>query len=174
MSIIARVQPDVVTYGFTTASFFEGPTGAEALRDRMAALVPCPIVLPSLAIVQALSLLKARRLSVVTPYPAWNNDVLSSFLEQCSFELLNLAGDEREDRSSFPLWGQDPSEAFSRILEHACTQADVVLLPCTAWRTFEVAAELQQRLGMPVVTANQATSWAISRALGLTDAHPWA
>lgn len=173
MSVIARVQPDVVSYGFTTASFFDGRAGAEALRDRMAALVPCPVVLPSLAILQALALLKAQRLSVVTPYPAWNNEVLTSFLEHCGFELLNLAGDDRVDCNSIPLWSQAPDAAARRVLEHARVQADVVLLPCTAWRTFEVATELQQRLGIPVVTANQATSWAIGREVGLSDAHPW-
>lgn len=38
------------------------------------------------------------------------------------------------------------------------------------WRALEAAAELERRLGIPVVTANQATIWAAFRALGMR--HP--
>jgi len=173
INILKRINSDVITYGFTTASFFEGSCGTKALRQRMVDQSACPVVLPSLAILDALESLGARRLSVVTPYPVWNTEVLRGFLEGAGFEITNFAGDERPDPHTSPLWNQSPRSAFERVLENARTDADVVLLPCTAWRTFEIAKDLQTQLGIPVVTANQATSWSISRTLRLSDQNPW-
>jgi maleate isomerase len=171
--ILRRVNPDVITYGFTTASFFKGVRAAKELCQRMADRSECPIVLPSLAILETLDFLAVNQLSVVTPYPTWNNEVLRSFLEGAGFEIVNFAGDERPDVHTSPLWNQSPRMAFERVLENASTDADVVLLPCTAWRTLEVPKNLQAQLKLPVITANQATCWSISRALQLTEQNPW-
>jgi maleate isomerase len=40
------------------------------------------------------------------------------------------------------------------------------------WRALEAAGELERRLGIPVVTANQATIWATLRALGVNQPIP--
>ncbi len=47
-------------------------------------------------------------------------------------------------------------------------EADALLCSCTAWRSVEAVAELERRLGKPVVTSNQASIWMSFRALGLT------
>ena len=45
--------------------------------------------------------------------------------------------------------------------------ADAVVLTANVWRTLEVIEPLEQDLGKPVITANQATIWAALRILGV-------
>lgn len=44
-------------------------------------------------------------------------------------------------------------------------EADAVFVSCTALPTYDVVAPLEQALGKPIVTANQATMWAALRAV---------
>ena len=46
-------------------------------------------------------------------------------------------------------------------------EADALLCSCTAWRSLEAADRIEQQLGKPVITSNQATIWAAFRAIGL-------
>ena len=40
-----------------------------------------------------------------------------------------------------------------------------LLCSCTDWRSLELVERLEQRLGIPVVSANQATIWLVAREL---------
>lgn len=166
-ALLARIRPDVLTYGFTTASFFEKRAGALQLRERLEEQCGCPVVLPSLAIVERLAELSAWRLSVVTPYPSWNNEVLRAFLEDAGLKVAHLAGDSRPAPQSPPLWTQTPREVYEHVMRHADRRADAVLLPCTAWRALEAAPRLLAELEVPIITANQATVVSIMRAARL-------
>lgn len=46
------------------------------------------------------------------------------------------------------------------------SKADVLFLSCTNLHTFELLDELEQRLGLPVISSNQALFW---HALQLTN-----
>ena len=64
---------------------------------------------------------------------------------------------------------QDP-ETIVDFGSRVCRDdADVLFCPCTGWRAFEAAPELEQRLGKPVVTAVQATAWRVFRKAGITE-----
>ena len=39
-------------------------------------------------------------------------------------------------------------------------------MSCTSWNAFSVADQVEQAIGKPVVTSNQATIWATFRKLG--------
>src|SRR3546814_19666242 len=48
-------------------------------------------------------------------------------------------------------------------------QADALFISCTALRACEVVAAIEERIGRPVVTANQAMIWGTLRAAGHVD-----
>ncbi|WP_066416779.1 maleate cis-trans isomerase family protein [Bordetella ansorpii] len=166
-ALLARIRPDALAYGFTTASFFEQRAGAMQLRGRLQEEAGCPVVLPSLAILDRLTELSAWRVSVITPYPSWNNEVLHAFLEDAGTKVMNLVGDTRPAPQSPPLWTQTPREIFEHVMRHADRRADAVLLPCTAWRAREAVPYLLAELAVPVITANQATILSLMRAAHL-------
>jgi maleate isomerase/arylmalonate decarboxylase len=47
--------------------------------------------------------------------------------------------------------------------------SDAILITCTDFPTLPLIAQLEREFGVPVVTSNQATFWAMLRAAGVDD-----
>jgi len=137
-----------------------------ALIEREAG-VPAVATAPS--VVEALRFLGARRVSVATPYPDWNNQRLRAYLEAQGFEVLNVDGEPKAAAAGNQGINDQSPESVVEFAARACRpEADALLCSCTAWRSVEAADALEQRTGKPVVTSNQATIWTALRALGIT------
>jgi maleate isomerase len=119
-------------------------------------------------VVEALRSFGARRVSVATPYPDWNNKQLRAYLEALGFEVLNVEGEPVAAASGNQgINDRDPEEVVAFASKVCRPEADVLLCSCTAWRSVEAVGELERRTGKPVVTSNQASIWAAFRALAL-------
>lgn len=110
----------------------------------------------------------AKKVSIATSYPKWNNDKLREYFTAAGFETLNVDGDPIASQSENQgINDQDPE----RILEFAAyvcdPEADVLFCSCTAWRSMEAADRLEQTTGKPVVASNQAAVWKTFKTLGL-------
>ena len=57
---------------------------------------------------------------------------------------------------------------MTATLQADIAAADAVFVSCTALPALDVVAELEARLGKPVVTANQAALWMMRHFAGLT------
>src|SRR5438445_859946 len=165
---LATANVDVIAYGCTTGSFYRGPGYDREMLDTIQKTAGVPAVAAAPAVVEALRHFGARRVSVATPYPDWNNARLRAYLEACGFEVLNVEGEPRAARSGNQgINDQDPQDVVAFALRACRPEADALLCSCTAWRSVEAVAELERRTGKPVVTSNQASIWAAFRALGL-------
>ncbi|MBA7691443.1 Maleate isomerase [subsurface metagenome] len=166
---LAMAKVEVIAYGFTTGSFYRGIAYSKQLEERIQKAAGVPGVTPATAIVEALHYFEAKKLSVATPYPEWNNAMLLRYLDEAGFDVLNLEGDPRPASIAIrePMWDQEPESIVDFASKVCLPEADVLLCPCTAWRALEVVEELEQRLGIPVVTANQTAIWATFRKLGI-------
>jgi maleate isomerase len=125
-----------------------------------------PAVATTPSVVEALRAFGARRLSVATPYPEWNNRKLRSYLEAQGFEVLNVDGEPRAAAAGNQGINDQPPDTVVEFAARVCRpEADALLCSCTAWRSVEAVDALERRTGKPVVTSNQATIWAALRAL---------
>ncbi len=88
-------------------------------------------------------------------------------MKETDYEILSFVGDKRplEEASKNYMWHQPPEEIIDYVANNYHPDAECMLCPCTAWRTFEVVDKIEERLGIPVVTANQATIWKVFREL---------
>ena len=60
-----------------------------------------------------------------------------------------------------------------RLARDAYTpQAEALFIPCTDFEAIDLIEVLERDLGVPVVTANQATMWHALRLSGVVDALP--
>lgn len=166
---LATAKVNVIAYGCTTGSFYRGPgwdTEMIALMERAAGV---PAVATSPSVVEALRRFGARRISVATPYPEWNNKQLRAYLEALGFEVLNVEGEPNAARSGNQgINDRDPEEVVAFASRACRPEAEALLCSCTAWRSLEAVEELERRTGRPVVTSNQASIWKAFRTLGLT------
>jgi len=166
---LATANVDVVVYGCTTGSFYKGPGWDTKMLELIQREARVPAVATSPSVVEALRFFGARRLSVATPYPEWNNRRLRAYLEAQGFEVLNVDGEPRAAAAGNQgINDQDP-EAVVEFTSRVCRpEADALLCSCTAWRSVEAIAAIEARTGKPVVSSNQSTIWTALRALGIT------
>jgi maleate isomerase len=167
---LATARVDVIAYGCTTGSFYKGPGWDGEMMELIQRTAGVPAVATSPSVVEALRSFGARRISVATPYPDWNNQRLRTYLEASGFEVLNVDAEPVAASSGNQgINDQDPA-AIVDFASRACwPEADALLCSCTAWRSVEAVDELERRTGKPVVTSNQASIWASLRSLGVTD-----
>ncbi len=165
---LATAKVDVVAYGCTTGSFFKGPGWDREMIELIEREAGVPAVATSPSAVEALRHFGAKKISIASPYPAWNNEKLEEYMVAAGFEVLNVDGEPTAAASGAQgINDQDP-ESVVEFAEKACRdEADVLFCSCTAWRAMEAVEELEKRTGKPVVTSNQATVWAAFRAIGM-------
>ena len=126
--------------------------------------VPAAATSPS--VVQALRFFGAKRISVASPYPDYNNQKLRAYLEAMGFEVLNLEGEPVAAASGNQGINDQEPESVVEFASSICRDdADALLCSCTAWRSLEAVDQLEKRTGKPVVSSNQASIWATYRNL---------
>lgn len=156
---------DVVAFHCTANSTAEGRAGEAKLIHALKQAGASQATTTATAIRCALNSLGARRIVLLTPYSAHVTAEEVSFLGKAGFEVIHARG--------FALKGSDeycttPAEFWrDRAIEAARPEADAYLVSCANISVFPVIAEIEQKLGRPVVTSNQAV---IFHALSLLDA----
>jgi maleate isomerase len=120
------------------------------------------------ALREALSALGAKRLALVTPYPEDLNALLPAFFSAGGFEVVEVTGAPVRDVAA--VRGLSPDQIMRNARRVDGRRVDAVCLLATDMPTFPIIEPLEQEIGRPVVTSNQALLWASLRALGLTDA----
>ena len=165
----ARIQPDckpdVVSYSCTSGSIVIGEQRIMAeIRRGAPWAVPMTLVT---GVVDALRELDAKRLVVGTPYLDEINTREAEFLCRKGFEIIDIQGLNLETGIEFGTVTPDYWKRFA--LEIDRPQADAIFLSCGGIRALEVAEEIEQIAGKPVITSNQAQMWSCLRRAGIDD-----
>lgn len=146
---------DVVIYGCTSGTAAIG--GEELQRLIQIAQPGIPCTNPILAASEALRAFNARKISILTPYTDNVNSAIKESFGAEGFYILNIDGfglDDDIKMTNLPL------SAISEAAVQICDpDADALFISCTAIRSALVVEELEQKLGKPVVTSNQALVW---------------
>jgi maleate cis-trans isomerase len=168
----AVLDPDVVVWACTSGSFIVGRDGAErqaaALRDATGR----PATSTSLAFIEALAALGARRVSVVATYPEAAARALARFLGESGIEVASLQWLDAPSGLDAALI--DQQRLTDAIRRTAPSRPDAVVVPDTALPTMELLTRLEAIAGCPLLTANQVTLWAamgLARRPLITDAY---
>lgn len=165
---VATCGVEVIVYGCTSGSFFRGVAWDEEVSTRVRRQTGRPFVTTSSAMVEALRRLSIRRVAVATPYPDEINRRLERYLAEAEFEVAALKG--LGDPNTLRRPGLPPFVFYQLAREVGRSDCDGVFISCTNVRAIDIIERLEQDLGKPVVTANQASFWAALRQLGLPDA----
>ena len=166
---LGTANVDIIAYGCTTGSFYKGLGWDEEMVELIEnASGGIPAIGTSTSIVQALRHLKAKKISVATPYPKWNNDRLQVYLKAQGFEVLNIEGEPIASKSGNQGINEQAPETIVEFASSLCLpEADVLLCSCTAWRSMEAAQELELQTRRPIVTSNQSMVWSAFRRIGV-------
>ena len=158
---------DVVAFHCTANSTSEGVAGEAKLLGALRDAGAIHVTTTASAIRHAFEVLGARRIVLLTPYSAHVTEEEAGFLREAGYEVVHARG--------FAMKGSDeycatpPQFWRDRALEAARPDADVYFLSCANISVFPVIEEIEQKLGRPVVTSNQAVIWEALSLLGIND-----
>ena len=165
---LATAGMDLVVYACTTGSFYRGWGFDQEMIRTIEGIAGVPTVATATAAAEALRSQGAARVSVTTPYPEWSNERLAEYYTDAGFEVLNVDGEPNVVAAGgYAISDRDPEEILEFSVQQCRPEADAHFCSCTAWRSLEIAAELERRLSRPVVTSNQATIWASFKRLDI-------
>ena len=162
---VANTEPNVVVYGCTSGSFFEGPAWSRMICDELTKITKAPTVTTAGAMAECLTRNGHTKVAVVTPYVEVTNERLKQFLRAFGVEVTNLATFDMLDM--FDHAKIRPDEIYRRVKETVTADATAVFVACTQLRALEVVDMLERDLGKPVYSANQASAWLAYEALGI-------
>jgi len=162
---VANTEPDVVVYGCTSGSFFEGPEWSQMICKELTRITKAPTVTTAGAMAECLTRNRHTRVDVVTPYVELTNERLKQFLHAFGIEVTSLATFDMLDM--FDHAKIRPDEIYRRVKETVTADSSAVFIACTQLRALEVVELLERDLGKPVYSANQASAWLAYEALGI-------
>ena len=150
----------------TSLTFYRGPEAHDRLLQELRQRTGLPVSSMSQAIIDGLREVGAGRVAVATAY----SDVVNRRLR----ELLAASGIETLALESFDLleFGGPSKKSEADIIALSDTAveqaegADGILISCGGLRTLGVAAPLEARHGIPVVSSATAAFWAAMRLVG--------
>ncbi len=139
------------------------------LKARIEDATGIPATTSSLALVEALGHLGARRLALVTPYATAYQQRVVATLAAEGFDCVSESHLGLSDNLSYA--GVAPSRIATQVREAvAAARPDAVLAWCTNYAGALVVAEMEAELGLPVLDATLLPVWGALRMMGAATA----
>ena len=165
----ARILPDdgldVICFACTSGTVAVGEAASERELSRGAPGAR-PTTLAG-AVRKALAAMGARRIVIGSPYQAELNANVVRFFAGAGFEVVHDVGMGLRYDTEMIRVAPEYLMEFAAHIDRP--EADALLLSCGALRSIEVVAEIEDRLGKPVICSNQAMLWDCLRLAGVED-----
>ena len=153
-------RPALGLFACTGSTYLVGLTE----EDRAFAALPFPVVSAARAVLTALDALYARRIALVSPYPAWLTDACVAFWRSRDREIVAVRspeGDRTDTRRIYALGARDALKEV-RALERSAV--DCVLISGTGMPS--LAAIACARSAAPVLSSNLCLGWVARQRMG--------
>lgn len=168
---LAEAPLHSIVFGGTSATFLKGIGYDEEIRARMARVSRgIPVTTTSSAALKGLRALGVRRLTFVGPYDDEVTERGRVFFGQNGFDVLNARGMGLQKDKDV---GAVTLETVYHLVRSATHRdSDGVFISCTNLRSVGAIADLERDLGIPVVSAIQASFWDALRVAGVRASKP--
>jgi maleate isomerase len=150
--------PDTVLFACTGSTYLMG------LEEEQKKLSALGVISAAQAVLAALDALEAKRIALVSPYPAWLTDACTAFWRAQGREIIDVqspAGDREDTRRIYALGSKDALRALDAL---NLAGADAVLISGTGMPSLATLA--RARLAVPLLSSNLCLAWAATQRLG--------
>ena len=160
-----EAKPNVISYSCTSGSIVIGEEKIMA-EIKKGAPYAIPMTLVT-GVVDALRELQIKKIVVGTPYLDEINTKEAEFLYKKGFEIINIQGLNLTTGIEF---GKVTPAYWKKFaLEIDDFNAEAIFLSCGGIRSVEVIDEIENIIGKPVITSNQAQVWSCLRRAQIKD-----
>ena len=173
---LGTARPDVVVFGCTSAGALRGNDYDAQLCEQISELTHAPVVSTIGAVRTAIEASGAASIGVITPYVDELNEAIKASIQDDGIPVAGITGLGITDNFQIAEVGPDEIVAFAvRALGPLAAegQIDLVFASCTNFGAMAVRPAIAERLGLPVVTSNQAAlDAAVARLRALWSLQP--
>lgn len=161
-AMLADARCEAIAFHCTANSTAGGAEGEADLLGALRAGTPGAVTTTGSAIREALEVLGARRIVLVTPYSAAVTDHEAVFFVEAGYEVVATLA---TDRGGSDEYCATPAEEWAdALLELRRDDVDAYVLSCANIACFAVIESVERELGKPLITSNQSVLWATLRA----------
>ena len=158
----ARV--DLIAYGCTSATLSDGPEFDAAFCQKLTEMTGRPAVTTAGALVEAIQHIGALRVAFTSPYVKMLSREAVEYLTKSGIDVIKEVSFDQE-LSSLEQNALTPQDAYDMALKADHTDAQAIVISCTDYRALEAVPAIEQALGKPVITSNQALMFASLKRL---------
>ncbi|GAA1118662.1 maleate cis-trans isomerase [Citricoccus alkalitolerans] len=155
---------DAVMWACTSGSFVYGHEGVLRQADQLAEVAGVPAASTSQSFVAAVTALDLKRVAVAASYPEAVAALFTDFLTASGIEVV--ARGSAGINTAAEVGSLEGAQVLELALRNDHPAAEALLIPDTAMHTLDVLTAIEDRLGKPVLTANQVTIWHGLRLVG--------
>jgi maleate isomerase len=162
VNLIRTTAPDVVVVGCTSAGALGTLAHDDGIGDMIEKASGARAVTVLRAVLTELGSIQPRKLAVFTPYIEDLTRSIARCLAEGGYPPVKAAG--MGIRANLEIGRVTPSEIISFVESQIDGIApDCIFLSCTNWRAIEAIEPLKAKLGIPIVSSNQAAIHAVRR-----------
>lgn len=167
--ILPGEQLDVVAYGCTSATTVLGEDVVHAEIRQVQPDAACTT--PVTAAFAAFESLSVKKLAVLTPYRRDVNEAVARCFTSAGYQIPVFGSfNEEQDPIVATIDVDSIRAAIKDLLKQE--KVDAVFISCTSVRFLESVAALEDEIGLPVITSNQAMAWHCLRLAGEQTEYP--
>ncbi|MBB44240.1 MAG: decarboxylase [Rhodospirillaceae bacterium] len=157
---------DVVAFGCTSCTYF---ADGEPILKTMSRLTGAPSVLTATAVLDSMKALGVKRIGLATPRTDFVNKREKEWFAEHGIEVVALRslqmGESAQERANI---GRVPPQVAAKLGSLVNSKdADAIFISCTNLPSLSIIQDLENEVGKPVITSNQATFWQCLRLIGI-------
>lgn len=161
--MLATVVPEAIIFGCTSGSFISGGGQNHMIVQKVEDICGCPVITASQAMLDAIKVLKVKRLTLATPYTEDINQKEKAFLEANGIQVVAMKGWQIVPYEELRTQTVERTEKL--VLETDAPESDAVFISCTNIEGFHICENLEKKIGKPVLSSNLVCLWALLRAI---------
>jgi maleate isomerase len=165
---VVTAEVDYLVMGMSAETFWGGKDGAEKFAAWMRELSGgLDVTTGAMACKAALDAYGAKRVGVITPYQPVGDQQVRTFFEDMGYEVADVHGLRCDTATSIA--SVTPEEMVTAFQQVDGDDVDLLIQAGTNLAGAKVAADLEAKIGKPVLSINTITAWHAYRTNGIDD-----
>ena len=153
--ILPDQKLDCVAYGCTSGTI---AAGYQSIFDRVNLAKPnTKVTTPITSAINALKILKIKKLSIFTPYTDEINQSVINYFKKENIEIIQLT--YFDIASDLDIGKVDPEHLFDVLGKTDLSNSDALFVSCTALPVLSIIKDLEKKTGKIVLSSNQTLIW---------------
>ena len=163
--ILPDQKLDCVAYGCTSGTI---AAGYKSIFEKVNSVKPnTKVTTPITSAVNAIKILKIKKLSVFTPYTEEINQSVINYFKKENIEINELS--YFDIPSDIDIGKLDPQYVFETLTKIDLSKSDALFVSCTALPVLSVINELEKKMNKVVLSSNQTLIWNTLKEINYND-----